>query len=275
MAEISESDITEQLEKSGITLTAAQTAEFAAFANYLENWQAIMEKEISKDLYEKYRRALSKDVSPAALEKARDMANKKAEIVATNMTKTELAKLGNEIAKGLEEGLGVKDIARKLESVKGLDSVRAGRVDKYREYLKTLDLSAEEIEKKVSKYYEKELRKRKRLIATTEARDATATAREIEANDRGAKYKVWITVGDSRVSDIDLLNEEAGAIPINKPFPSGHMRPPSHPNCRCTLAYYTSRQDASAHAKRSKEKVERVRRKKERAKAKEKIRKAA
>ena len=53
--------------------------------------------------------------------------------------------------------------------------------------------------------------------------------------------KSWVTVGDLRVSkEICQLNEAAGAIPIDQPFPSGHMFQPGHPNCRCTVSYHKS-----------------------------------
>ena len=45
--------------------------------------------------------------------------------------------------------------------------------------------------------------------------------------------KAWQTLEDDRVSDGCKENEQAGWIPIDKEFPSGHMHPPRFPGCRC------------------------------------------
>jgi HK97 family phage portal protein len=47
--------------------------------------------------------------------------------------------------------------------------------------------------------------------------------------------KVWSTMNDDRVDDECLLNQDAGVIPLDKAFPTGHLSPPVHPNCRCLL----------------------------------------
>jgi len=56
--------------------------------------------------------------------------------------------------------------------------------------------------------------------------------------------KEWTTAGDDKVDDGDgtgpcEINEEKGPIPLDEDFPSGDDAPPAHPNCRCTLVYYT------------------------------------
>lgn len=48
--------------------------------------------------------------------------------------------------------------------------------------------------------------------------------------------KRWVTKHDNRVEVHCRENEKAGVIPLDDPFPSGHMHPLAHPNCRCHLA---------------------------------------
>ena len=81
---------------------------------------------------------------------------------------------------------------------------------------------------------------RAHLIAVTETGNAYAEgSMEIaqEMQDAGLNMeKYWSTVGDDKVSQtICAPNEDAGWIPLNDPFPSGHMRPLGHPGCRCDL----------------------------------------
>jgi len=47
--------------------------------------------------------------------------------------------------------------------------------------------------------------------------------------------KSWLTCGDDTVCEICNGNAEAGWIPLDEPFPSGHMRPLAHDGCRCDL----------------------------------------
>ena len=152
------------------------------------------------------------------------------------MTETQITSIGESIAQGLIDGKGPRDIARTLDQVVGLDSNRVKSYQKYVEYLEGLDISDAELEARADAYYNKLLNDRKETIARTEAREATAEARQIEAETSGKKYKAWITVGDDRVSDIDQSAEAQGWIPIDQQFSNGVHRPPSQPNGRGTLA---------------------------------------
>ena len=79
-------------------------------------------------------------------------------------------------------------------------------------------------------------RYRSKLIAKTETADALGQAFEDRGKELGITHKEWVTVGDDRVSDGCAENEAAGVIPFNQPFPSGDMRPPRFPGCRCASA---------------------------------------
>ena len=74
---------------------------------------------------------------------------------------------------------------------------------------------------------------RSQVIARTETCDALESAFMDRSRDLGVTGKEWIVTDPC---DICQANGDAGAIGINETFPSGDMRPPQHPNCRCALA---------------------------------------
>ncbi|KKN12823.1 hypothetical protein LCGC14_1012580 [marine sediment metagenome] len=215
--------------------------------------------------------ALTAAVNPKATATARahhlNEARIQAETLAKNLTQTELKGVGETIAKGLEEGLGPKQIAARLNDVSGLDSVSAKSVENFREKLVTQGMEPAEVEKRVAAYRKKKLRERKKRIARTEAANATAIARESEAVGRGAQFKVWNTSNDKLVSDECISNAIAGAIPISATFPGGVTRPTQHPNCRCNLSYFTSEKVAGKQGVKATAKGEKLAADKEQAKA--------
>lgn len=76
-------------------------------------------------------------------------------------------------------------------------------------------------------------RVRAKVIARTETCDALESAFMDRAKDMKVTGKEWIVTDPCPICE---ENGNAGVIPIDKPFPSGDMRPPAHPNCRCALA---------------------------------------
>lgn len=79
---------------------------------------------------------------------------------------------------------------------------------------------------------------RAKLIAVTETGEAYAEGGRQAATalrDLGVGVeKRWLTASDDRVDDeICGPNEDAGWIPLDEPYPSGHIRPLGHPGCRC------------------------------------------
>ena len=77
---------------------------------------------------------------------------------------------------------------------------------------------------------------RSELIARTETANALGESFMDRGKDLGVTGKEWVTVGDQRVSLECQDNEAAGVIPFDQEFPSGHMTPPQHPDCRCAAA---------------------------------------
>ena len=74
---------------------------------------------------------------------------------------------------------------------------------------------------------------RAETIARTETCDALEQSFMDRAKDIGVSGKEWIVTDPCPICED---NGNAGAIPLDQVFPSGHMRPPAHPNCRCALA---------------------------------------
>lgn len=218
-------------------------AEFQTWLTYMLDAGAVMAGQIEADYYEQLAASITSPMDPKALEAARDAWRNQARInarnLATQMLSDQLQVVGETIAKGLEEGIGPRELARRLDAVTGLDAPRAARYAAASAYLETLELPADQLAKMQSELYEKLLKERKETIARTEARFATEESQKQNAKARGAQFKVWITAGDDRVSDECQENEAAGPIPIDDTFPSGADKPPEHPNCRCTLAFYT------------------------------------
>ena len=84
------------------------------------------------------------------------------------------------------------------------------------------------------------IRTRAELIAVTEIGHAyeEGSRQVVERLNKTVKMrKRWITVGDERVSDMDIANSAMGWIKFPKVFSSGHSRPLSHPGCRCVAIY--------------------------------------
>ena len=74
---------------------------------------------------------------------------------------------------------------------------------------------------------------RAETIARTETCDALEQSFMDRAKDMGVSGKEWVVTDPCPICE---ANGNAGAIPLDQAFPSGDMRPPAHPNCRCALA---------------------------------------
>jgi|SRR5690349_3286341 hypothetical protein len=49
--------------------------------------------------------------------------------------------------------------------------------------------------------------------------------------------KAWVPANDERTCEVCERNFVDGAIPLNDRFPSGHLRPPVHALCRCSMTF--------------------------------------
>ncbi|MCC6490685.1 MAG: hypothetical protein IT364_24580 [Candidatus Hydrogenedentes bacterium] len=241
-------DEAESILKESVAAAGAKGAaippEMLDWVGYMVNQVDLTAKMIEQDLYEQIRASITAPIDPKALKAAeemwRDQARRQAQTLAVDMTKQQLRTIGETIGKGLIDGVGPKDIARRLDVVKDLDPQRAKSLLDYEQKLRASGLSDDEIAKQVARKHDQLLRDRRETIARTEARQATAEAGLENAKTRGARFKVWVTTQDARVSDECQGNEAEGPIPIDQTFSGGVDRPPQHPNCRCSLAYITS-----------------------------------
>jgi len=81
------------------------------------------------------------------------------------------------------------------------------------------------------------IRSRAHLIAVTEMANAYQEGsfqQGLRLEELGLQMeKAWVTSNDDRVSEGCADNQSAGYIPLLAEFPSGHLRPPRFPGCRC------------------------------------------
>ena len=77
-------------------------------------------------------------------------------------------------------------------------------------------------------------RDRSRMIARTESNDALSQAFLDRGKRLGVASSEWIP--RFPLDEDCLINARAGLVKLGTPFPSGHLRPPAHPNCECALA---------------------------------------
>ncbi len=126
-------------------------------------------------------------------------------------TRDEIARI---ITQGMEDGYNYQQVARQI--VAKYDEFGVGKPQAH-------------------------IRNRAELIAVTEAAEAYETGNRLVIDEMTAvgleMEKQWSTVGDERVSAGCRANSQAGWIPVDEPFPSGHQHPPRFPGCRCATLY--------------------------------------
>ena len=212
--------------------------------------------------YREMKAAISGDLSPVAYTEALNMlrtdAKNRAKTLVTGMVETELTKIGEVIADGMAEGLHPYAVARRLDMVKGLDSNRVAQYRKLEKYLDGLGLPEEAITKRLKKKFDTLLNDRKRTIAQTEAAYASETARSSEALAVGAKWKMWITAGDARVSKVCRKYQAKGPISIHDEFCARDRSSTGAPACRCSLGFAISNEMKKEMEKESQELVQKT-----------------
>ena len=237
-------DLTEE-EIRGLMIEAGLVATSADAALVLAALTALEEEQLLAALGG----SIAGGASPEAVAVARALAERQTRRMWGNLVESELNKIGKIVADGLAEGIGPREIARRLTPVQGLDPARASRLRKLQLMLEASDRTDAEIARMMETAFNSLLRDRRQSIARTEARFATSAANQEIAESRGQQHKIWITTGDDRVDDACQGNEAQGWIGIKDAFSSGSDTPPDHPLCRCSLAYRTAPPTDAAKAR--------------------------
>jgi hypothetical protein len=126
----------------------------------------------------------------------------------------------------------INDVTRKEIARIVSDGVKSGA--SYNDIAKAIKSKFEEF---AVPSQQKHIPNRAVLVAVTELANAycegNAQVGDYLQSNGVKMMKAWQTLEDDRVSDGCKENEQAGWIPIDKEFPSGHMHPPRFPGCRC------------------------------------------
>lgn len=126
----------------------------------------------------------------------------------------------------------INDVTRKEIARIVSDGVKSG--SSYNDIAKAIKSKFEEF---AVPSPQKHIHNRAVLVAVTELANAycegNAQVGDYLQSNGVKMMKAWQTLEDDRVSDGCKENEQAGWIPIDKEFPSGHMHPPRFPGCRC------------------------------------------
>lgn len=236
-------DLTDE-EINGIMLSADVPRGTFDAGEILAALEDAVEGALEDALAEQLAASLQGPVSSEALAIARDAADRQASAITGNLARAELNSIAQKVAENIEAGKSGIDLGRQLTEISELDVNRVRQLKNYEALLKDQGNTPRQIKAKSASMKRKLVRERRRTIAVTEQRFATSGANRIIAEDRGQQFKRWITVGDSKVSDMDERNQAEGWVGIDKTFSSGDQFPPSHPNCRCTVAYRSSEPNA-------------------------------
>jgi len=123
------------------------------------------------------------------------------------------------------------------KSIKGIDETTQKWVVKQISSGRKSGLSNDQIADTIREKVPETYANRAQRIVQTETSNMVGESEQTAAVKNGASHKEWVTVGDMRVCPICENNEGVGMIGIEQPFPSGDMREPAHPSCRCLVEY--------------------------------------
>ncbi len=96
-------------------------------------------------------------------------------------------------------------------------------------------LTATELTRHIETIWEGWQGYRAERIARTEAANAFGTSSFLYYKKAGIQHKIWMTMGDEKVSLTCTINEGQGEIPMDEAFESGDYHEPGHVNCRCSV----------------------------------------
>lgn len=206
----------------------------------------LLDAGLAEGITEDMARAIGEAVTGLTREEALKVSREQATDLVKNIAEQMRENFKQIITDALREQVGVDEIARRLREGLPLDTQRAATLEKFKEELVQQGLTpgTPEYDAAVEKRRRELAADRARTIARTETAKAIETGERVAAESRGANMKVWITVADGRVSDFCAACEAEGPIPISEEFTGNGdfdpvMTAPGHPNCRCTVTYFT------------------------------------
>jgi len=166
-------------------------------------------------------------------QKAIEWANKNSAKLVTAVNNETRKAIRGAIKTGLNQGQSIKEIARDLKPMIGLNQRQHLSVRRFREKLINAGLPKETIKKRVGRYAEKSLRYRARMIARTETAGALSDGNLMGLQAMGATYVKGIAGATACEVCLSIINgqvykiqEAFGMIPV-------------HPNCSCTFVLKT------------------------------------
>lgn len=135
------------------------------------------------------------------------------------------------IKAGVKEGKAMNKIARELKPLVGLTQRQAESISNYRNWLneKRPELSATQVDKRVTTYANKTHRRRMQTIARTETARAQNIGYAVGLEDLGIEQVEF------QISATDYCDECEGLNETKFKVREGGGIIPVHPNCRCCL----------------------------------------
>ena len=155
------------------------------------------------------------------------------------------------LADGTIEGLQPEELAARIRGIVGLSTRDAQAVDNLRAGMRAQGVPAGTANRRAKEYADRLLDARALIIARTEITDAIETGRQelweqaVEAGLLARKHiwRIWVTHEDDRVCPICRPLHGSRAR-LGGTFSKGgqsSLRPPAHPNCRCSVEYEIAR----------------------------------
>ena len=151
------------------------------------------------------------------------------------------------VTRAQQFGRTVDQVARDLRDVVGLHSRQVAAVEKFRARLEARELDRDEIERRVGRYADTQLRARMEMIARTEVVSAGNAGQQgawQEAVregllDRKTAYRKWLATHDDLLDTVICEEMDGKEVPLDEPWklPNGEeiqLPQEAHPNCRCS-----------------------------------------
>jgi SPP1 gp7 family putative phage head morphogenesis protein len=136
----------------------------------------------------------------------------------------------------LPDGLKAEAIQNAFEMVKNVPETLKDRMRELAKETMRESKTQFDFARKLRREWQEVSKERAEVIAVTEwARIAGQAKLELYKRQGIFRYKVWVTVGDSKVCPVCADNAAVGAIPIDHSFPSQNETVPAHPRCRCNI----------------------------------------